>query len=79
MAFHGTHSSGAFGRRRGTCVQAMSISTFATPVLLQPLGAGADMVVHNTSKYINGHGDVLGGVVASSGEAMERVYQHRRF
>jgi cystathionine gamma-synthase len=53
-------------------------NTFATPVLLRPLGAGADMVVHSTTKYINGHGDVLGGVVAGSREAMERVYQHRR-
>jgi len=67
---------GAIAHRAGALL--LVDNTFATPVLLQPLGAGADMVVHSTTKYINGHGDVLGGVVAGSGEAMERVYQHRR-
>jgi cystathionine gamma-lyase len=38
-------------------------NTFATPVLQQPLALGADIVVHSTTKYINGHSDVLGGAV----------------
>lgn len=41
-------------------------NTFATPYLLQPITLGADMVVHSTTKALNGHGDVLGGVVAAS-------------
>lgn len=38
-------------------------NTFLTPVLQQPLALGADIVVHSTTKYINGHSDVLGGAV----------------
>jgi len=38
-------------------------NTFATPVLQRPLELGADVVVHSTTKYINGHGTVLGGAV----------------
>jgi len=38
-------------------------STFATPVLQQPLALGADLVVHSTTKYLGGHSDVLGGAV----------------
>jgi cystathionine gamma-synthase/methionine-gamma-lyase len=53
-------------------------NTFATPLLLRPLECGADMVVHSSTKYINGHGDVLGGVAAGSADAMRQVYQHRR-
>jgi cystathionine gamma-synthase/methionine-gamma-lyase len=38
-------------------------NTFATPVLCRPLALGADFVVHSATKYLGGHGDVLGGVV----------------
>ncbi len=41
-------------------------NTFATPVLCRPLAWGADTVVHSATKYLGGHGDVLGGVVVSS-------------
>jgi len=41
-------------------------STFATPYLLQPLVWGADYVVHSATKYLGGHGDVLGGVVVAT-------------
>jgi cystathionine gamma-synthase/methionine-gamma-lyase len=40
-------------------------STFTTPFLMQPLKLGADVVVHSATKYLGGHGDVLGGVVAT--------------
>jgi len=40
-------------------------NTFATPYLQQPLGLGADVVVHSTTKYISGHSDVVGGFVAT--------------
>lgn len=36
-------------------------NTFATPVLQRPLAVGADVVVHSTTKYVNGHGSVIGG------------------
>lgn len=38
-------------------------NTFATPVLQSPLALGADLVVHSTTKFINGHSDVIGGAV----------------
>lgn len=38
-------------------------STFATPVIQQPLQLGADLVMHSTTKYLGGHSDVLGGAV----------------
>jgi cystathionine gamma-synthase/methionine-gamma-lyase len=44
------------------CVDA----TFATPVLYRPAGLGADLVLHSLTKYINGHGDVMGGSVGGA-------------
>jgi cystathionine gamma-synthase/methionine-gamma-lyase len=41
-------------------------NTFATPCLVQPLSLGADVVIHSATKYLGGHGDVLGGVVVTS-------------
>ena len=43
-------------------------STFATPCLVQPLAWGADYCIHSATKYLGGHGDVLGGVVVASAE-----------
>lgn len=40
-------------------------NTFATPMLMRPLELGANMVVHSVTKYLAGHGDVLGGIVVS--------------
>lgn len=40
-------------------------ATFNTPVLMRPLDLGADLVVHSATKYLAGHGDVLGGVVVA--------------
>jgi len=39
--------------------------TFATPFLQKPLALGADLVVHATTKYLSGHGDMVGGVVVA--------------
>jgi cystathionine beta-lyase/cystathionine gamma-synthase len=41
-------------------------STFATPFLQQPLGLGADIVLHSTTKYLGGHSDVIGGFAATN-------------
>lgn len=40
-------------------------NTFASPYLCQPLARGADYVVHSATKYLGGHGDVLGGVIVT--------------
>jgi cystathionine gamma-synthase/methionine-gamma-lyase len=48
-------------------------ATFASPVLLQPLAIGADLVLHSLTKYINGHGDVMAGSVAGRSEMMSRL------
>ena len=45
-------------------------NTFLSPVLQQPLLLGADIVFHSTTKYINGHGDVVGGVVVTKEQAL---------
>lgn len=42
-------------------------STFATPYLLRPIEHGADVVVHSATKFIGGHGTVMGGVIIDSG------------
>jgi len=49
-------------------------NTFASPALQQPLGLGADVVVHSTTKYIGGHSDVVGGaVVVRDDELAEKI------
>jgi cystathionine gamma-synthase len=49
-------------------------NTFATPYLTRPLDHGADLVVHSATKYLGGHSDVVGGLVALDDDALaERV------
>jgi cystathionine gamma-synthase len=49
-------------------------NTFLSPALQQPISLGADLVVHSTTKYINGHSDVVGGtVVAATDELAEKL------
>src|SRR2546428_187070 len=43
-------------------------ATFATPILFRPATLGADVVIHSLTKYVNGHGDVMGGAVGGSSE-----------
>ncbi len=43
-------------------------NTFASPILQRPLALGADVVLHSTTKYINGHADVVGGVLIAANE-----------
>lgn len=54
----------ALARSRGilTCAD----NTFLSPYLQRPLGLGADLVVHSTTKYLNGHSDVVGGAIVSA-------------
>ncbi|MEO8955493.1 MAG: cystathionine gamma-synthase [Ktedonobacteraceae bacterium] len=51
-------------------------NTFASPYFQQPLNLGADIVVHSTTKYINGHSDVIGGVIVTNNDD---VYQSIKF
>lgn len=48
-------------------------STFASPVNLRPLEHGADVSIHSATKYLNGHHDVLGGVVSGSASYVDEV------
>ncbi|QUJ67250.1 O-succinylhomoserine (thiol)-lyase [Photobacterium sp. GJ3] len=49
-------------------------NTFLSPALQQPISLGADFVVHSTTKYINGHSDVVGGVlIAKDSEQAEQL------
>jgi cystathionine gamma-synthase len=53
-------------------------NTFATPYLQQPLTLGADFVLHSATKYLGGHSDVIGGLVATrSDELAERLRFHQ--
>lgn len=54
---------------------AVADNTFASPWIQQPLALGFDIVVHSTTKYLNGHSDVIGGVAVVSAE--ERNAGHR--
>lgn len=49
-------------------VPVMVDNTFATPVLQNPLAHGASFALHSATKYLGGHGDAMGGVVATSAE-----------
>ena len=64
-------------RRRGARARAAARSTvvdntFLSPVLQQPFARGADLVVHSTTKYLNGHSDVVGGAVVAGRRAAPR-------
>ncbi len=48
-------------------------STWASPALQQPLSLGADYVIHSLTKFINGHGDALGGAVLSSERNIQKI------
>jgi cystathionine gamma-synthase len=53
-------------------------STFATPVLQRPLGLGADVVLHSTTKYCGGHSDVQGGcLVVKERELLDKLFHIR--
>ncbi|MCL2449395.1 MAG: PLP-dependent aspartate aminotransferase family protein [Polyangiaceae bacterium] len=60
---------------RGLGIPVAVDNTFATPILQRPLNLGADLVVHSTTKYLNGHSDVVGGAVLTRDDALaERLH-----
>lgn len=63
--------------RQAGRVPVMVDSTFATPVLQQPLALGASYVLHSATKFLGGHGDVIAGVVATSEARAKSLRQVR--
>jgi cystathionine gamma-synthase/methionine-gamma-lyase len=64
----------ALARRAGA--KLIVDATFTTPLLMTPITHGADFVVHSTTKYLNGHGDAIGGIiVCANAEAMAPMRQ----
>src|SRR5262245_19776922 len=57
----------AIAKKRG--ILAAADNTFATPYIQRPLELGFDLVVHSTTKYLNGHSDMIGGVAIVGGNA----------
>lgn len=60
-----------FARNHG--LVSMVDNTFATPLNCRPLELGFDLSLHSATKYLNGHSDIVAGVVAGKTEAVERV------
>jgi cystathionine gamma-synthase len=62
---HAAHAAGAL---------AVVDNTFLSPIWQQPLALGADLVMHSTTKYLNGHSDVVGGaVIAATAELQDNL------
>ena len=53
-------------------------NTYATPIFCNPLEFGADIVVHSCSKYINGHSDIVAGVIMADKETIEELRHWER-
>lgn len=66
----------AAGSRAGAVV--MADNTFATPINQNPLALGCDLVLHSATKFIGGHGDVLGGVVCGRKDLVDRILWRRQ-
>lgn len=62
-------------RERG--LLAVADNTFASPYVQRPIESGFDIVVHSTTKYLNGHSDVIGGVAVVGGESRQSEWRER--
>ncbi|HEV7740880.1 MAG TPA: PLP-dependent transferase, partial [Pseudolysinimonas sp.] len=63
--------------RQAGSVPVVVDNTFATPLLQNPVALGASMSLHSATKYLGGHGDVIGGVIATSEERAEALRRVR--
>jgi cystathionine gamma-synthase len=52
-------------------------NTFATPINQRPIALGADLVIHSATKFLGGHGDVLGGLVCGREDLIEQIFRYR--
>lgn len=66
---------GALARKHD--LLAVADNTFASPWVQRPLERGFDIVVHSTTKYLNGHSDVIGGVAVVAGESRQSEWRER--
>ncbi|MDW7968739.1 MAG: PLP-dependent aspartate aminotransferase family protein, partial [Thermoanaerobaculum sp.] len=75
MALVDLEAASQLAHRRGVLV--VVDNTFLSPILQKPLALGADVVLHSTTKYLNGHSDGVGGVVvtkeAALGQELHRI------
>lgn len=69
LTLHDIEAISAIAHEQPDCL-VMVDNTFASPYLQQPLALGADIVVHSATKYLNGHGDVIAGLVAGPEELL---------
>lgn len=53
-------------------------NTFSSPYFQRPLDLGADLSLHSATKYLNGHGDVIGGIVVARSELADKIRTYRR-
>jgi cystathionine gamma-lyase len=65
----------AICRERG--IIAVADNTFASPRIQRPLELGFDIVVHSTTKYLNGHSDIIGGIAIVGGEPHQAVWREQ--
>jgi cystathionine gamma-lyase len=69
------HAIAQLCRERG--VMTVCDNTFASPINQRPLELGIDIVVHSTTKYMNGHSDVIGGIAVVGGDAHQQAWRER--
>ena len=69
------HAIAQLCRERG--VITVCDNTFASPINQRPLELGIDIVVHSTTKYMNGHSDVIGGIAVVGGQAHQQAWRER--
>lgn len=62
---------GRFCRQYG--IKSVIDNTFLTPLLQQPAQFGIDIVIHSATKYLNGHGDVVAGIILSDAETIKTI------
>lgn len=62
---------GQFCRRYG--IKSVIDNTFLTPLLQQPAQFGIDIIIHSATKYLNGHGDVVAGIILSDAETIQTI------
>ncbi len=65
------------GIARDNGLLAVADNTFASPCVQRPIESGFDVVVHSTTKYLNGHSDVIGGVAVVAGETRQAEWRER--
>jgi cystathionine beta-lyase/cystathionine gamma-synthase len=67
------------GKRHGTRLLVVCDNTFASAVNQNPLGLGVDVVVESATKYLGGHSDLVGGVVAGSARFIEKAHTQLKY